>query len=113
MSQIQGGTVRAIAVTTAKRVPLLPDVPTIGETVPGYDVEIWQAWLGPAGMKAPLVKKINADLVKVLATPQLRQRFAELGAQAASSTPDELLAIMRADLARWTHVVQIAGIQPN
>jgi len=113
MSQIQAGTVRPIAVTTATRAALLPDVPAIGETLPGYEVEIWQAWLGPAGMTPPLVAKIHADLVKVLASKQLRQRFAELGAEAVSSTPDELEATMRTELARWTRVVQIAGIQPN
>jgi tripartite-type tricarboxylate transporter receptor subunit TctC len=113
MSQVQGGTVRAIAVTTAKRAALLPDLPTIGETVPGYEVEIWQAWLGPAGMKPALVAKINADLVTVLASPQLHARFAELGAEAVSSTPDALMTTMRTELARWTRVVQIAGIQPE
>jgi tripartite-type tricarboxylate transporter receptor subunit TctC len=113
ISQVQAGSVRAIAVTTAKRAALLPAVPTIGETVPGYEVEIWQAWLGPAGMAPPLVAKINADLVKVLAAKKLQQRFAELGAEAVSSTPDALLATMRTELARWTRVVQIAGIQPD
>jgi tripartite-type tricarboxylate transporter receptor subunit TctC len=113
MSQIQAGSVRAIAVTTAQRAALLPNLPTIGETVPGYEVEIWQAWLGPAGMKPPLVAKINADLVKVLAAKQLHQRFAEIGAEAVSSTPDALRTIMQTELARWTRVVQIAGIQPD
>ncbi len=113
MGQIQAGAVRPIAVTTAKRSAQLSTVPTIGETVPGYEVEIWQAWLGPAGMPAPLVAKINADLVKVLASLPVRQRFAELGAEAVSSTPAELAALMRAELERWTTVVQVAGITPE
>jgi tripartite-type tricarboxylate transporter receptor subunit TctC len=113
MSQIRGGTVRPIAVTTATRTTQLPDVPTIGETLPGYDVEIWQAWLGPAGLPAPIVAKINAGLVKVLSDPQLRQRFADFGADAVSGTPDDLKRTMQTELARWTHVVQVAGIQPE
>ncbi|HUA53762.1 MAG TPA: tripartite tricarboxylate transporter substrate binding protein [Candidatus Sulfotelmatobacter sp.] len=113
MAQVQAGTVRPIAVTTAKRAMALPDVPTIGETLPGYDVEIWQAWLGPAGMPAPIVAKINAGLAKVLTSPQIQQRFADLGAQAIGSTPDELGATMRSELARWTQVVQVAGIKPQ
>ncbi len=113
MGQIQAGAVRPIAVTTAQRSTQLPAVPMIAETVPGYAVEIWQAWLGPAGMPPPLVAKINADLVKVLASPQVRQRFTELGAEAASSTPAELAGLMRAELERWTTVVQVAGITPE
>jgi tripartite-type tricarboxylate transporter receptor subunit TctC len=111
ISQIQAGTVRAIAVTTAKRTAQLPDVPAIAETLPGYDVEIWQAWLGPPGLPAPIVAKVNAGLVKVLADPKLRKRFADIGAEAVSSTPDELLATMKNELARWNRVVQVAGIK--
>jgi tripartite-type tricarboxylate transporter receptor subunit TctC len=111
MAQIQAGTVRPIAVTTAQRAPTLPDLPTIAETVPGYEVEVWQAWFGPAGMTPRVIAKINADLVKVLAMPALRQRFADLGAEAISSTPAALLTTMRNELSRWTRVVQIAGIQ--
>jgi tripartite-type tricarboxylate transporter receptor subunit TctC len=113
IAQVQAGAVRPIAVTTAKRSAILPDVPTVAETVPGYEVEIWQGWLGPAGMPAPVVAKIHAGLTKVLAAPALRQRFAELGAEAVSSTPDAFLATMRAELERWTRVVQIAGITPE
>ena len=113
MSQIRAGTVRPIAVTTATRAGQLPDVPTIGETLPGYDVEIWQAWLGPAGLPAPIVAKINAGLVKVLSDPQLHQRFADIGADAVSGTPEDLKRTMQTELARWTHVVQVAGIQPE
>jgi len=111
ITQIQAGGVRAIAVTSAKRAPLLPDVPTVAETVPGYQVEIWQGWFGPAGLPAPLVAKIHADLAKVPAKPEMRQRFAELGAEPAISTPEELLALMREEQARWTQVIQVAGIQ--
>jgi tripartite-type tricarboxylate transporter receptor subunit TctC len=113
VSQIQARTVRAIAVTTAKRASVLPDVPTMGETLPGYDVEIWQAWLGPAGLPAPIVAKINAGLIKVLGSQQIQQRFADIGAHAVSSTPDELGAVMKTELERWTKVVQVAGIKPQ
>jgi tripartite-type tricarboxylate transporter receptor subunit TctC len=111
IAQIQAKSVRPIAVTTVVRNPMLPDVPTIREMLPGYDVEVWQAWFGPAGMPAPIVQKIHSDLVAVLAMPQIRQRFADLGAQASSSTPEELGALMDAELRRWTRVVQIAGIR--
>jgi tripartite-type tricarboxylate transporter receptor subunit TctC len=111
MGQIQAGAVRPIAVTTETRTPALPNVPTIGETVPGYAAAIWQGWMGPAGMPAPLVAKINAALVKALANPTLRQRFAELAAEPITNTPEEFAIEMRAELAKWTPVVQTAGIK--
>jgi tripartite-type tricarboxylate transporter receptor subunit TctC len=113
ISQVQAGTVRPIAVTTAKRVGLLPNVPTIGETVPGYDVEIWQAWLGPAHMAPALVKKIHDDVASILASPMMQKRFSDLSAEAVSSTPQALAEAMQTEFKRWTKVVQIAGIQPQ
>jgi tripartite-type tricarboxylate transporter receptor subunit TctC len=113
MAQVQGGAVRPIAVTTAKRAAALPNIPTIGETIAGYDVEIWQGWFGPAGLPAPIVEKVHAGLVKVLSAPAMRQRFADMGAEAVTSTPAEFLAAMHSELDRWTKVVQVAGITPE
>ncbi len=111
MGQIQGGQVRAIAVTTAKRTPALPDVPTIAEAgVPGYAVEIWQGWMGPAGMPAPLVEKIHAGIAKAMASPMLRKRFSEVAAEPVATTPAEFAVEMRDELAKWTPVVKTANI---
>jgi tripartite-type tricarboxylate transporter receptor subunit TctC len=111
MGQITGGQVRAIAVTTAKRTPALPDVPTMAEAgVPGYEVEIWQGWMGPAGMPAPLVEKIHAGIVKAMAAPVLRKRFAEVAAEASATTPAEFAAEMRAEQNKWSPVIKTAGI---
>ncbi|MBV8167906.1 MAG: tripartite tricarboxylate transporter substrate binding protein, partial [Alphaproteobacteria bacterium] len=110
MGQIKSGAVRPIAVTTATRSPALPDVPTIAETVPGYDVGIWQGWMGPAGMAAPLVEKIHAGIAKATANPILRQRFAEIAAEPAATTPAALTAEMIAEQTKWRPVVQTAGI---
>jgi tripartite-type tricarboxylate transporter receptor subunit TctC len=111
MGQIKSGSVRPIAVTTAKRSPALPDVPTIGETVKDYDVGIWQGWMGPAGMPAPLVEKIHAGIAKAMESPVLRQRFAEVAAEPAATKPADFTAEMIAEQSKWRPVVQTAGIK--
>ena len=111
MGQITGGQVRPIAVTTAKRTPALPDVPTIAEAgVPGYAVEIWQGWMGPAGMPAPLVEKIHASIAKAMTSPTLRKRFAEVAAEPVATSPAEFAKEMQSELSKWTPVVKTANI---
>src|SRR5215470_14142894 len=89
VGQIQAGTVRALAVTTAKRAPFLPDVPAIGETVPGYDTEVWWGLLGPGGMQHELVEKLSHDFVAALNTDAVKDRLAKLGSIPIGSTPEE------------------------
>lgn len=110
LSAIRSGKVRGLAVTTLKRSAKVPDVPTIAESgVPGYEVNGWYGLCAPMLPKA-LETKINADLVKALATPALRQRLDEQGIDVQSSTPDELKAHARAEIAKWTKVVKEANI---
>ena len=82
LPQLEAGTLRALAVTTAARAPLLPNVPGMGETVPGYDTEVWWGLLGPAGMPADLVTKLSLDFVAALNTEPVKARLAKLGARA-------------------------------
>ena len=82
VGQLKAGTVRALGVTTAKRAAFLPDVPSIGETVPGYDTEVWWGLLGPAGMPPELVTKLSQDFVAALNTDSVKERLAQLGAGA-------------------------------
>jgi tripartite-type tricarboxylate transporter receptor subunit TctC len=97
VGQIQAGTVRALAVTTATRAPFLPDVPSMGETVPGYDTEVWWGLLGPAGMPRDLVEKIFRDFVAALKTDAVKERLAKLGASPIGSTPQAFDAKIHAD----------------
>jgi tripartite-type tricarboxylate transporter receptor subunit TctC len=111
---IKSGKVRALAVTSAKRSAQLPDVPTVIESgVPGYEVTIWYGLFVPAGVPQRIIARLNSELVKVLATPILQQRMGNAGIDASASTPAELGAFVKAEIAKWTKVVKIAGITPQ
>ncbi len=114
LPHIKSGKLRPLAVTSAKRSPQLPDVPTVIESgVPGYEVMIWFGMFVPADVPQRIVGRLNAELVKVLDTPSLKQRMANAGIDAVSSTPAELGAFVKAEIAKWTKVVRIAGISPQ
>jgi tripartite-type tricarboxylate transporter receptor subunit TctC len=109
--QLEAGTVRALAVTTASRASLLPNVPSISETVPGYDTEVWWGLLGPAGMPADLVAKLSQDFVAALNTDAVKARLAKLGASPIGSSPKAFDAKIRADYEKWAPIVKAAGMK--
>jgi tripartite-type tricarboxylate transporter receptor subunit TctC len=111
VGQIEAGTVRALAVTTASRAPFLPDVPSMAETVPGYDTEVWWGLLGPAGMPPDLVAKLSHDFVAALNTDPVKQRLAKLGASPIGSSPEQFDAKVRADYKKWGPIIEAAGIK--
>src|SRR5262249_1055848 len=103
---VRAGKLSALAIATAKRVPGI-DLPTMAESgFPGFEVTAWYAIFGPAGMPAAIVSRLNAEIVKSLATPDLRERFDKLGVTPVGSSPAELAAHVRAELARWSQVVK-------
>jgi tripartite-type tricarboxylate transporter receptor subunit TctC len=108
---IQSGKLRALAVTSAKRVKSLPNVPTMVEAgVPGYDLVSWQGIFAPAGTPKDVVQRLNAELVKILKQPDVRERFESLGLEPVGNTPDEFAAFQRAEVAKWAKVVKDAKI---
>jgi tripartite-type tricarboxylate transporter receptor subunit TctC len=111
VGQIEAGTVRALAVTTAARAPFLPDVPSIGETVPGYDTEVWWGLLGPGGMPRDLVEKLARDFVVALNIDAVKQRLAKLGAAPIGSSPQAFDAKIHADYDKWGPIIQAAGMK--
>jgi tripartite-type tricarboxylate transporter receptor subunit TctC len=111
IGQLQAGTVRALGVTTASRASFLPDVPSIGETVPGYDTEVWWGLLGPGNMPPDLVKKLSHDFVAALNTPAVKDRLAKLGATPIGSTPEQFNAKIHADYDKWGPIIKAAGIK--
>jgi len=111
VGQLQAGTVRALAVTTAARASFLPDVPSMGETVPGYDTEVWWGLLGPAGMPPDVVFKLSHDFVAALNTDSVKERLAKLGAQPIGSSPQAFDAKIHADYGKWGPIIQAAGIK--
>jgi tripartite-type tricarboxylate transporter receptor subunit TctC len=110
LGQLEAGTLRALAVTTTKRSPFLPNVPAMSETVPGYDIEVWWALLGPAGMPADLVAKISRDFVAALNTEPVRERLAKFGASPIGSSPQALDARIHADYDKWGAIIRSSGI---
>jgi tripartite-type tricarboxylate transporter receptor subunit TctC len=109
--QLEAGTLRALAVTTASRTPFLPNVPAIAETVPGYDTEVWWGLLGPAGMPADLVAKISRDFVAALNTEPVKERLARLGASPIGSSPQQFDAKIRSDYDKWGPIIKAAGLK--
>src|SRR5580658_2880967 len=110
LGQLEAGTLRALAVTTSKRSPFLPNVPAMSETVPGYDTEVWWALLGPAGMPSDLVAKISRDFVAALNTEPVKERLAKFGASPIGSSPQALDAKIHADYDKWGAIIKSSGI---
>jgi tripartite-type tricarboxylate transporter receptor subunit TctC len=113
MAHIKAGKLKALAVTDTKRISALPDVPTVGESIPGYEFNNWYGMLAPLKMPRPLIDKLNADIAKVLALPDVKDRFTGLGADITPSTPEKFGAVMKADAEKWGKVVKAAGIKAD
>ncbi|PTM61261.1 tripartite tricarboxylate transporter substrate binding protein [Phreatobacter oligotrophus] len=109
ISQIQAGTVRALGVSTLKRNSFVPQVPTIAETVPGFDAELWIALYAVAGTPQPIVDRLVAATHRALADEQVKAKFAQQGAEVVTSTPAELAARLDADLKVWAEIVKTSG----
>jgi tripartite-type tricarboxylate transporter receptor subunit TctC len=106
----KGGRVRALAVTSARRSPVFPDLPTIAEAgITGYETVSWGGIIGPAGLPKAIVDKVNADIRKALATPALRERFAALDTEPDGSTQQEFVELVRRETPKWADVVKRSG----
>ena len=114
IGQISAGSVRALGVTTAKRVPMLPDIPTIAEAgVPGYDTGVWWGLLGPANMPVDIVAKLSHDFVAAVNAPTVKDRLGSLGASPIGSSPQQFEATIHADYNKWGPIIKAAGIKPE
>ena len=111
VGQLSAGTLRAIAVTTGSRAPFLPDVPSMAETVPGYDTGVWWGLLGPAGIPPDVLAKLSQDFVAALNTDAVKERLAKLGAQPIGSTPQQFDAKIREDYEKWAPIIKAAGMK--
>jgi tripartite-type tricarboxylate transporter receptor subunit TctC len=108
---IKANRVRAIAVTTEKRADVLPHVPTVAETVPGYVMSTWYGAVAPVKTPRDIVQRLNQEMVKALAIPEVKEKLAALGADVVATTPEETAAIFKTDLAKFTSVAQEANIR--
>ena len=111
LPHIQQGKLRALAVTTSKRIPQLPDVPTLAEAgVPGYEASVWLALLAPANTPSDIINKLNREIVKVLASPDTKKALYDAGVESAYATPEAMTAYMGKEYERWGKVIKDANI---
>jgi tripartite-type tricarboxylate transporter receptor subunit TctC len=112
LPHVREGKVRALAVTGAHRSPVMPDVPTVAEAgVPGFEASTWFGVYAPAGTKPAIVEKLNAEILAVLAMPNIRERLTNLGVDILAEGPQGLAALTKSDLEKWGPIVQKAGVK--
>ena len=114
LPQVKAGKVRGLAITSLQPSPLAPGLPTVAQSgVPGYEVTAWNAVYAPAALPRDLVARINADIVKILGLPDVRERLAQLGIDRIGNSPDEAAAYLRTETARWGKVIKAANMRAD
>jgi len=112
-NHVKAGKLRAIGVASAQRLPSMPEVPTIAETFPGFEVTAWFAMVAPAGMPEPITRRLNEGLQAVLKAPEVVKKLEELGAIPAGGPPSDLTALFRSELPKWRDVIRAGDIKPQ
>jgi tripartite-type tricarboxylate transporter receptor subunit TctC len=114
LPHVKAGKLKALAVSTRSRTPLAPDVPTVDEAgVPGYDVSVWFGVLTVAGTPREIVSRLNSEMVKILTSAEVKERFRNIGVEVVAGTPEHFQSFLRAEVDRWAKVVRDAGIKAD
>ena len=114
LPMVREGKLRALAVTSLRRAPGFPELPTIDESgFPGFEYSLWSGLLAPAGTPAAIVRKLHLETVKALALPDLRAKLADLGQEGIGNSPDEFAAVIRAEIPKWAKVIKDSGIKAD
>ncbi|MGB3291050.1 MAG: tripartite tricarboxylate transporter substrate binding protein [Burkholderiaceae bacterium] len=113
MPMVKSGQLRALAVTTAKRLSAYPDIPTVAESIPGYELLGWYGFLAPKGTPKPIIKKLNEAFNQALEDPQTKKRLSTMGFEIAGGPPERLGDMMRTESVKWKKVIDEAGIKLN
>jgi len=108
--QLKAGKLKALAVTTAKRSPLAPELPTLAETgLPGFDIYTWWGFMAPAGTPADIIAKWNAEVTRILGTPEMKAFFAQQGAEPAPTSPDQFAALIKSEIPKYARIIKDSG----
>lgn len=111
---VRSGKLRALAVIAPQRLPALPEVPTVAEAgLPGFEVTTWYGVLAPAGTPRPIIVRLNAELAKVMHSPEMKQRLAGIGTDPVTSSPEEFAAYIQAEIGKWGDVIRKAGLRAD
>ena len=110
LEHVKAGKLRLLAVTEGKRSSLLPDVPTVGETVPGYEMSVWYGAFGPAGMPRNIVAKLNTEINRILFLPDVKNKMADIAVEVAKMTPEELGTLTKNDAEKWGKLIKELGV---
>ncbi len=110
LEHVKAGKLRLLAVTEGKRSALLPDIPTVAETLPGYEMAVWYGAFGPAGMPKDVVAKLNREINRILFLPDVKKRMDEIAVEVARATPEELGEMTRRDAEKWGKVIEDLGV---
>ena len=114
LQHVNSGALRGLAITSPNRQPYAPELPTMAESgVPGYEMSSWYGLFAPAGTAPSVIAKVNADLIKVMSQPDVHQQFLLRGDEPFSGTPDEAGAYLKAEIAKWSHVIRQANIKTD
>jgi tripartite-type tricarboxylate transporter receptor subunit TctC len=111
MSHIKAGKLKVLAVTDSQRSAALPDTPTMSESLPGYEFNNWYGVMAPASTSRPIIELLNAEVHRILALPDVRERFSGLGADPTPSTPEKFATVMKADAEKWGAIIKQAGVR--
>ena len=114
LPQVKAHRLRALAVTTPRRSPVVPEIPTVAEAgVPGYEVTTWYGLFGPAALPREIVNKLSSEVTRILGLAEVRERLFNDGAEPGNLTLDQFTAFIHTDAARWAKVIKAAGIKPE
>jgi tripartite-type tricarboxylate transporter receptor subunit TctC len=112
LPQMRAGKLRALAITSARRLPAMPELPTVSESgLPGYEAASWYGMLAPAGTQRAIINKLNREVVRIMQLADVRERLIADGADPVGSSPEEFAAHIKRELARWAKVVKDAHIR--
>jgi tripartite-type tricarboxylate transporter receptor subunit TctC len=113
LEHVKAGKLKLLSVTEGKRSSLLPDIPTVAETLPGFEMAVWYGAYGPAGMAKEIVATLNAEIGRILLLPEVKKRMDDIAVETAASSPPELAALTRADADKWGTIIKQLGITPQ